>query len=299
MDTDKVISDLNKRFAQPLPPYYKRRVVFWLDEEQEYIDKLDDFELQNASLIRLNGHNLFSVKKLLAHDDPYGNYVVYCPVAYEKLEDNWLLDVQLYSGAPYRTDLVSQWMSEMHLFERQTNRQLVKHYQKFFNAKDRRAKVAAMPTINHPRDMHLAVMSAIVGVKQPLPNAIIRTVLKAGLDLESNDLYQSLVDYGAKDAFWQLIAGASGYNEEDVNLQRVAMHILLTAATRTMKPEHLSGLDRYLSMPHQARCYDLVSEWLHSDDRQSLYEVARQVEEELQLSQRFQKLPIADLLETE
>ena len=31
MDTDKVISDLNKRFAQPLPPYYKRRVVFWLD----------------------------------------------------------------------------------------------------------------------------------------------------------------------------------------------------------------------------------------------------------------------------
>ena len=66
MDTDKVISDLNKRFAQPLPPYYKRRVVFWLDEEQEYIDKLDDFELQNASLIRLNGHNLFSVKKLLA-----------------------------------------------------------------------------------------------------------------------------------------------------------------------------------------------------------------------------------------
>ena len=38
MDTDKVISDLNKRFAQPLPPYYKRRVVFWLDEEQEYID---------------------------------------------------------------------------------------------------------------------------------------------------------------------------------------------------------------------------------------------------------------------
>ena len=299
MDTDKVISDLNKRFAQPLPPYYKRRVVFWLDEEQEYIDKLDDFELQNASLIRLNGHNLFSVKKLLAHDDPYGNYVVYCPIAYEKLEDNWLLDVQLYSGTPYRTDLVSQWMSEMHLFESQANRQLVRHYQKFFNAKDRRAKVAAMPTISHPRDLHLAVMSAIVGIKQPLPGAIIRAVLKAGLDLESNDLYQSLLDYGAKDAFWQLIAGASGYNEEDVNLQRVAMHILLTAATRTMKSENLAGLDRYISTPHQARCYDLVSEWLHSDEKQSLYEIARQVEKELHLYERFRKLPIADLLETE
>lgn len=299
MDTDKVISDLNKRFAQPLPPYYKRRIVFWLDEEREYIDKLDGFELQNASLIQLTGRNQFAVKKLLAHDDPYGNYVIYCPIAYEKLEDNWLLDVQLYSGTPYRTDLVSQWMAEMRLFESQANRQLVRHYRKFFNSKDRRAKIAAMPAINHPRDLHLAVMSAVAGVKQPLPNAIIRAVLKAGLDMETNTVYQSLVDYGAKDAFWQLIAGASGYNEEDISLMRVAMHILLTACTRTMKAEYLRGLERYISFPHQARCYDLASEWLHSDERQVLYEIARQVEDELQLEDRFSKLPVADLVDTE
>ena len=52
-------------------------------------------------------------------------------------------------------------------------------------------------------------------------------------------------------------------------------------------------------MPHQARCYDLVSEWLHSDDKQSLYNIAREVEEEVLLSYRFDKLPIPDLLETE
>ena len=120
MDTEKVVSELNKRFAQPLPPYYKRRVIFWMDEDREYADQLDDFELENAKLIQLTGSNLFTVKKLLGHDDPYGNYVVYCPISYEKLEDNWLLDVQLYSGEQYRTDLVSQWMSEMHLFDSQS-----------------------------------------------------------------------------------------------------------------------------------------------------------------------------------
>lgn len=299
MDTEKVVSELNKRFAQPLPPYYKRRVIFWLDEEREYADKLDDFELENAKLVQLTGSNLFTVKKLLGHDDPYGNYVIYCPVSYEKLEDNWLLDIQLYSGEPYRTDLISQWMSEMHLFDNQQMRSLVKRYRKFFNAQARRAKIASMPTINTPAQLHLAVMSAIAGVKQPQPNAIIKAVLEAGLDLDTNDTYQSLVDYGTKDAFWQLVTSASGYNEENISLRRVATHILLTACTRTMKADNLGGLERFISLPHQARCYDLVSEWLHSDDKQSLYEIARQVEDEVSLPSRFEKLPLPDLLETE
>ena len=299
MDTEKVVSDLNKRFAQPLPPYYKRRVIFWLDEEREYADKLDDFELENAKLVKLTGSNLFTVKKLLGHDDPYGNYVVYCPVSYEKLEDNWLLDIQLYSGEPYRTDLISQWMSEMHLSDNSQMCSMVKRYRKFFNAQARRNKIAAMPAISTPAQVHLAVMSAIAGIRQPQPNAIIKAVLEAGLDLDSNEVYQSLVDYGAKDAFWQLIASASGYSEENISLLRVACHILLTATTRTMKEENLSGLERYISLPHQARCYDLVSEWLHSDERQSFYTIARQVEAELGLANRFEKLPVSDLLETE
>ena len=57
MDTEKVVSELNKRFAQPLPPYYKRRVIFWMDEDREYADQLDDFELENAKLIQLTGRH--------------------------------------------------------------------------------------------------------------------------------------------------------------------------------------------------------------------------------------------------
>ena len=30
---DKVIQDLNRRFAAPLPEFYKRRIVFWYDED--------------------------------------------------------------------------------------------------------------------------------------------------------------------------------------------------------------------------------------------------------------------------
>ena len=105
MDTDKVVQDLNKRFSAPLPDYYERRIIFWFDEEREFEDKLDDVELENAKLVRLTGSNQFAVKKILGSDDKYSNFVVYCPVSYERLDDNWLLDVEFYSEE-FRADLL-------------------------------------------------------------------------------------------------------------------------------------------------------------------------------------------------
>ena len=63
--------------------------------------------MNNAKLGALTGANNFFVKKLLAVDDPTSNYLVYRPFAYESDEDNWLLDVELYAGEPFRADLVS------------------------------------------------------------------------------------------------------------------------------------------------------------------------------------------------
>ena len=55
-----------------------------------------------------------------------------------------------------------------------------------------------------------------------------------------------------------------------------------------MRQEYLAGLDGFISMPHQAYCYDFISEWLHSDNIPQLYDVARYVEEEARLYQRFE-----------
>ena len=66
MDTDKIIQDLNRRFAAPLPEFYQRRIIFWYDEDKEFEDKLDEVVLENAKVIVLTGNNAFSVKKLLS-----------------------------------------------------------------------------------------------------------------------------------------------------------------------------------------------------------------------------------------
>ena len=112
VEFDKVIQELNRRFAAPLPEFYKRRIIVWIDAEQEFMDKLDDITVSGAKVVALTGSNNFYVKKLLAVDDPASNYLVYRPFAYESDEDNWMLDIELY-GEEFRADLVSIWMDEM------------------------------------------------------------------------------------------------------------------------------------------------------------------------------------------
>ena len=142
MDSEEIIQDLNRRFAAPLPEFYKRRIVVWIDEDAEFADKLDEITLSGAKVVALTGSNNFYVKKLLAVDDPTGNYLVYRPFAYESDEDNWLLDMELY-GEEFHADLVSMWMDEMGIPQTPALRRGFKQYRKFFNAQARRNKVSA------------------------------------------------------------------------------------------------------------------------------------------------------------
>lgn len=300
MDLQKIAQDLNRRFAAPLPEFYNRRIIFWYDEDREFEDKVEELVLNDAKVLVLTGSNTFAAKKLLTADDTMSNYLVYSPLRHERLEDNWLINIELYSEE-FRADLNSIWMDEMGLPNNATVRRMVKGYRKFFNSIERRKSVAAMAkNIANASQLHLAVMAAICGIEDFQPAEIIRAVLSQSLDLESNGIYQDFVKYGADKPFWVMVAQATGYSEgDDFNLGRLATHLLLTAATRTMRPEFLAGLDSFISTPHQSYCYDLVSDWLQSDENQSLYEIARYVEYEARLPARFMKMAVEDLADTE
>ena len=143
--------------------YYKRRIIFWLDEDREFEDRLEDIQLDNAKLLALTGTNNFDAKKLLAMDDTVSNYLVYDPVSYERQDDNWLLNVQLYAEE-FRADLNSIWMDEIGLPQTPALRKQVKSYRKFMSAKDRRVKIAALAAnINSAGQLSLAVMAVLPG----------------------------------------------------------------------------------------------------------------------------------------
>ena len=274
MDSEKIIQELNQKFAAPLPEFYKRRIVFWYDDDREFEEQINEIQLSNAKIVCLTGNNNFEVKKLLGVDDLTSNYLVYCPLTYETPEDNWLMDVELYSEE-FRADLISIWMDEMGLPSTPALRKLVKEYHKFFKAVIRRNKITNMsntPTV--PAQLHMAIMAALGNIKEVNPANIIKEVLKAGLDKNTNLLYGEFVNYGAESAFWNMVQQGTGYTSDEPDLGQLATHMLLTATTRTMRLEYLSGLDQFISIPHQAYCFDFVSDWIHSEDVSAFAEIA-------------------------
>lgn len=299
-DPDKVIQELNRRFAAPLPEFYNRRIIFWYDEDRDFEEKIQsgEIELANAKLITLDDTNNFEVKKLLTHDDKSSNFCVYCPVSYPD-EKNWLLPVELISEE-FRADLVSMWLEEMDIPNTANLRKTVKDYRSFFKTKAHRTKVANLnQKITAPVQLHKAVMAVLCGVKDTGPNLLIRTVLRAGTDQEQNGIYQSFVKFGADSVFWQMVAQVTGYREESSDLGRLSCHILMTAVTRTLRMDNLVGLDSFISIPHQSYCYDFMSDWIHSDETRELYDIARNVEDELRLPARFSQIPLEELTATE
>lgn len=298
MDADKVIQDLNRRFAAPLPEFYLRRIIFWHDEDKEFEDKLDDIVINGVTIVRLTGNNTFAVKKLI-HDDRTSNLLIYNPLAIDNPDDDWLMDAKLYSEE-FRADLISMWMDEMEISSTSAMRKQVKEYRKFFNAQSRRVKIMAQTkTPTTPAQLHLAVMAALCGIKTAVPSDILRCVLSAGLDDDFNSIYQDFITYGAKDAFWQMAYQGTGYFEDEPSIHRLAVHILLTASTRSIRVELFKGLDILISVPHQSYCYDFVSDWSHSDENDKLYQIARRVEEEAKLAMRFSNYEISDIADTE
>ena len=55
MAIEDIKKDLDKRFAEPLPEFYKRRIIFWNDEEGEFKEEIESLALDNAKVLDCYG----------------------------------------------------------------------------------------------------------------------------------------------------------------------------------------------------------------------------------------------------
>lgn len=297
MSTESIQYTLQERFAAPLPDFYRRRIIFWHDEEREFEDLPEALSLPDVKVIRLTGTNNFAVKKLLLHDDLTSNYLIYDPLPSQKPEENWLRDIELFSEQ-YRADRTSLLMSELNIEEKPALRKAVKLYRAFFKNRERTEALRKIGRgYKEPKPLHLDIMAVLCGLPGGSAQDIIIAVLSAGLDEAENTALCQIKQFGNIDAFWKMVYTYTGFlHHEETSLRDLAFHILLTAISQTMGSSVLKGLERYLSEAGQAFCYSLVSEWRSSEDCGMLFSLCRDAERELKLPTRFEQLETETLL---
>lgn len=114
MNIKQIIDRLNAEFTGDT-----RKLVFWYDDNGEFVEDMQNVELENAKVYFLQADNQFATKLFLERQDTTTNYLIYAPFPKPDVRDNHLEDtllypddVQLYAGGRCQAAAAVQALSE-------------------------------------------------------------------------------------------------------------------------------------------------------------------------------------------
>jgi hypothetical protein len=93
----------------------QQRIVFWNDPEREFATTLPFVFLpEGVKILKLDETGALEAKVTLERDDPEGRYLVYSAREEPEYDDDWLLDIRLYSRS-FRADRASIILDQLGL----------------------------------------------------------------------------------------------------------------------------------------------------------------------------------------
>ena len=111
MKLEQLTKGLTQAFVQE-----KYRIVFWYDAEQSFTDSLSEINqsIDDIKILNMQGESALGTKILLEREDTQNKYLLYFPYAEPDPEQDWLLDIKLYSQTFY-ADRFSILLNEFEL----------------------------------------------------------------------------------------------------------------------------------------------------------------------------------------
>jgi len=213
MNTEQLIKGLKAKFDQI-------RIIFWYDTElsfQETIPQLiPELESVGINIITMQGQSTLGVKKKIEIDKPEEKFLLYFSGNEPAKEDNWLLDIQLYSEQFY-ADASSMLLNELGINQMHL-REHIRSRQKFFAAKNRFNPLKRLITENETeQSLEQKIISVLVKADSASMNDILYSVLN-GQELGNSDTKTStlveLGKYGVLNSFWVLLTQHFAYQSD-------------------------------------------------------------------------------------
>lgn len=280
---------LNARFRAPLRDFYKRRILVWLDEEGGYRDTIAEMQLENAVILTMEENRMFELRRQIEVDHAEDNILLYCPLKFDKPQDNWLLDVFLYSEV-FQADYWSQLFEELHIANSREMREYAKTIRAFFASKERKAKLRALrENYASVQELQTGVFCVQCGVKQFNMDAMVIALLSAD---DEGKLYGEAIKYAGEDVFWQTMEREYGYSGEKT-LAQLQNYLLTAAALLHAQQVQIPGLS--INPAYASKAYALAAVW-YQKDKEGFLNACLHTEEANSMERRLEKLSMEQLL---
>jgi uncharacterized protein (TIGR02687 family) len=302
MDTKQVNDALDKLFQE-------ERIVFWNDPDREFVDYLTGqlfSPIAGVKVIRLDQTGAMEAKLRIERDEPDSKFLIYSPEDEPEYEDDWLLNIRLYSRS-FRADRASIILEELGL-QTQNLRDHLAQRRKFCDNKERLQKLKAIASPEDTADdLDRKMLSVVVKADQPELYNILRTLLHLYAEIEDIDLrepvqaWEQIEKFDLEEPFWRFIRKAFGYAEETPRLENLLIRLLVTDFAQHLHGQLPAALD-HLVLPQTGRANAVVclAQWRDSASTGGSYDrLSECVAQRISLSDRLGGFEIDHLIDVQ
>ena len=286
---------LESHFNEQPPGSARRNIVFWYDEEGQFVNDIDEIALENAQVLKLYEDNAFFIKHQVEKADPNSNYLLYSPLPKPAARDNWLLDMYKYSKE-FSTDKAVLTMRDfgvkdpalLHTFRK---------YLKFFDNKERYRKFTLYGLdVFTQEKVDIAVMSVLCRLPVPDFEQVVRRVLVGEAEPENRCL-EAINNFGDVGAFWRLTEKHYGYPFEEKSLEKLLLMFLVTHLSYSLEEKLPETWQQFTSLKKTDSMIFVNSFMNHTVDNQQYGALSQRAEETLKVKDYVNKWALESYLE--
>lgn len=239
LNLKQITDKLNEEFTSE-----ERRLIFWYDDNAEFAEEIDNIELINAKVLRLEKDNQLYIKYFLEMEDRKTSYLVYAPFPKPDIRENHLADTIHYSRE-FFVDRASLICADLNIADEY--KPIIQKYVKFFAAQERLQRFYAIDVSEYDRlSIETTLISCICKIKISSFEESLRIIL-SDENLEENKYITELEKYGLTEAFWQQAEITFGYLDSEPTLEKLLMSLFITYAVKVMQCEVPTAWRPYIS----------------------------------------------------
>ena len=232
MNIKQIIDRLNAEFTGDT-----RKLVFWYDDNGEFVEDMQNVKLDNAKVYFLQPDNQFATKLFLERQDTTTNYLIYAPFPKPDVRDNHLEDTLLYSKC-FFADRASLLSVDLGIDEKY--KPIIEKHIKFFANKERTQRFYDLEIENfNEENIVTGFLSAICRTRTCSFEEVIRVMLTDG-QLADNKFLSEVEKYGLLDDFWKLCEQHFGYTDVKPTLEKLMVTMFVTYTAKYVQ----SGLPK-------------------------------------------------------
>lgn len=290
MDLKKINEKLTELFS-------RHRIVFWNDVNADFENELSECLPPGIDVIRPNDVGQFKTKITIEIDKPEGKFLVYSVSSEPRAQDDWLLDIRLYSYQ-FRADTASMIVEELGLQHLHLRDHIAKRI-KFFYSKQRFAK---LKVIISSGDLEMEIDRKLLAVIAKAENDRFFDVIHAVYDSFPFDdglnaipeEFAALEKMNMADVFWAFAKESFGYEAENPTLRHLLTCLFISDLYSSIG-DHLCQNVRQFILPsgfsrNAAVC---MSEWRDNVKMTESYDrLSEMVSDALRMEQHLKEIPL-------